>query len=179
MNRLLTGPASEKETRHIEVSLGGSGIQYLPGDSLGVLPENRSDMVQEVLQLLNFRGDEAVKDFYGGALQLREALTSWLVLGKMSHSTVKAWAKHTGNTELKALVLPENKVQLESYLWGREFHDLLRQHPANAGRSSAALQDSSSAGSKAVFDLFEPGASSDDCAHVRRCASELRGIMGG
>ncbi|WP_058187840.1 diflavin oxidoreductase [Terracidiphilus gabretensis] len=130
MNRLLTGPASEKETRHIEVSLEGSGIQYTPGDSLGVLPENRSDMVQEVLQLLNFRGDEAVKDFYGGALQLREALTSWLVLGKMSHSTVKAWSKLADNVELAALVLPENKVQLESYLWGREFRDLLEQFPA-------------------------------------------------
>jgi sulfite reductase (NADPH) flavoprotein alpha-component len=112
------------------VSLGGSGIQYLPGDSLGVLPENRSDMVQELLQLLNFRGDEPVKDFYGGALLLREALTSWLTIGKMSHSTVKAWAKHTGNTDLAALVLPENKVKLEDYLWGREFRDLLEQFPA-------------------------------------------------
>jgi sulfite reductase (NADPH) flavoprotein alpha-component len=130
VNRLLTGPDSEKETRHIEVSLEGSGVQYLPGDSLGVLPENRSDMVQEALQLLDFRGDEPVKDFYGGALQLREALTSWLVIGKMSHSTVKAWAKHTGNAELAALVLPENRSKLDDYLWGREFRDLLQQFPA-------------------------------------------------
>jgi sulfite reductase (NADPH) flavoprotein alpha-component len=130
VNRLLTGPDSEKETRHIEVSLEGSGVQYLPGDSLGVLPENRSDMVQEALQLLDFRGDEPVKDFYGGALQLREALTSWLVIGKMSHSTVKAWARHTGNAELAALVLPENRSKLDDYLWGREFRDLLQQFPA-------------------------------------------------
>ena len=47
VNRLLTGPSSEKETRHIEISLEGSGIQYLPGDSVGVLPENRSDMVED------------------------------------------------------------------------------------------------------------------------------------
>jgi sulfite reductase (NADPH) flavoprotein alpha-component len=130
VNRLLTGPASEKETRHIEVSLGESGIQYLPGDSLGILPESHPDMVQEVLQLLDFGGDEPVKDFYGGALSLREALTSWLTIGKMSHSTVKAWAKHTGNADLAALVLPENKVKLEDYLWGREFRDLLEQFPA-------------------------------------------------
>jgi sulfite reductase (NADPH) flavoprotein alpha-component len=130
LNRLLTGPASEKETRHIEMSLGGSGIQYLPGDSLGILPETRSDNVEEVLRLLNFKGDEPVKDFYGGALNLREALTSWLVIGKMAHSTVKAWAKHTGNAELAAMVLPENKVKLEDYLWGREFRDLLEQFPA-------------------------------------------------
>lgn len=130
VNRLLTGAASEKETRHIEVSLGGSGIQYLPGDSLGVLPESRSDMVREVLELLHFSGDEPVTDFYGGALNLREALTSWLVLGRMGGSTIKAWAKHTGNAELAAMVLPENKIKLEDYLWGREFRDLLEQFPA-------------------------------------------------
>jgi sulfite reductase (NADPH) flavoprotein alpha-component len=130
VNRLLTGPASEKETRHLEISLEGSGIQYLPGDSLGVLPENRSDMVQEVLQLLDFSGDEPVTDFYGGPLSLREALTSWLVIGRMSGSTIKAWAKQTGNPDLAALVLPENKPKLDDYLWGREFRDLLEQFPA-------------------------------------------------
>lgn len=130
VNRLLTGPASEKETRHLEISLGESGIQYLPGDSLGVLPESRSEMVEEVLGLLHFSGDEPVTDFYGGALSLREALTSWLVIGKMAGSTVKAWAKVAGNAELAALALPENKSKLDEYLWGREFRDLLEQFPA-------------------------------------------------
>lgn len=129
VNRLLTGPASEKETRHVEMSLEGSGIQYLPGDSLGILPENRSDLVDEVLRLLHFRGDEPVKDFYGGALDLRAALNSWLMIGKLSGSTVKNWAKLTGNAELTELALPENKKKLDDYLWGREFRDLLEQFP--------------------------------------------------
>ena len=133
VNRLLTGPASEKETRHIELSLEGSGIQYLPGDSLGVLPENRSDMVEEVLRLLDLRGDELVKDFYGDALNLKEALTSWLMIGKLSSSTLKAWAKISGNAELAALALPESKTKLEDYLWGREFRDLLEQYPMKLG----------------------------------------------
>lgn len=128
-NRLLTGPDSEKETRHIELSLEGSGIQYLPGDSLGVLPENRPDMVQEVLGHLGFTGDERVKDFYDGDLSLKEALSSWLMIGKLSTSTVRAWAKLTSNPELATLVLPENKTKFEDYLWGREFHDLLEQYP--------------------------------------------------
>ncbi|HKF47078.1 MAG TPA: hypothetical protein VKB38_06945 [Terracidiphilus sp.] len=129
VNRLLTGEASEKETRHIELSLEGSGIQYLPGDSLGVLPENRSEIVQEVLWLLGLSGNEPVTDFYGGSLHLREALSSWLMIGKLAGSTVRAWAKLTGNAELAALVLPENKSKLDDYLWGREFPDLLEQYP--------------------------------------------------
>ncbi|MFP5238009.1 MAG: sulfite reductase flavoprotein subunit alpha [Acidobacteriota bacterium] len=130
VNRLLTGPASEKETRHIELSLEGSGIQYLPGDSLGVLPENHPDMVQEVLNHLGLTGQEMVKDFYGDALDIEKALTSWLMIGKLAPSTVKAWAKLTGNAELAFLALPENKSKLEDYVWGREFHDLLQQYPA-------------------------------------------------
>ena len=129
VNRVLTGAASEKETRHVELSLDGSGIEYLPGDSLGVLPEIRSEMVQEVLRLLGLRGDEQVTDFYGGALNTQDALASWLMIGKLSGSTVKAWAKQTGNAELTALVLPENKAKLDEYLWGREFRDLVEQYP--------------------------------------------------
>lgn len=133
VNRRLTGPASEKETLHVEVSLEGSGIEYLPGDSLGILPENRADMVEEVLRLLDFGGGEAVKDFYGNALPLKEALTTWLMIGKLSGSTLKAWAKLTGNAELAGLALPENKTKLEEYLWGREFRDLVEQYPLKLG----------------------------------------------
>src|SRR6202789_1041035 len=66
-NRLLTGPGSEKETRHIELDLGDSGIQYLPGDSAGVLPVNTCDAVNDVLLRLGLTGDEPVNDFYGKA----------------------------------------------------------------------------------------------------------------
>ncbi len=133
VNRLLTGPASEKETRHLELSLGRPGIQYLPGDSAGVIPENRSEAVEEVLRLMGFTGDEPVTDFYGGALDLRKALTSWLMIGKLSSSTVRGWAKLTGNAELTALVLPKNKKNFEDFLWGREFPDLVEQYAVKLG----------------------------------------------
>src|ERR1700734_2882486 len=82
-NRLLTGPGSEKETRHIELDLADSGIEYLPGDSAGILPVNTCDAVDLVLERLGFLGDEPVTDFYGKPLTLREALTSWLMIGKL------------------------------------------------------------------------------------------------
>ena len=129
VNRLLTGPTSEKETRHLELSLGWSGIQYLPGDSAGVIPENRTEAVEEVLRLTGSTGDEPVTDFHGGALDLRKALTEWLMIGKLSMSTVRGWAKLTGNAELRALVSPKNKKNFEDFLWGREFPDLAEQYP--------------------------------------------------
>jgi sulfite reductase (NADPH) flavoprotein alpha-component len=129
-NRLLTGPGSEKETRHIEMDLADSGIEYLPGDSAGILPVNTCDAVDQVLERLQFTGDEPVTDFYGKPLNLREALTSWLMIGKLSGSTLKGWAKQTGNPELSDLALPANREKLDAYLWGREFLDLIEHSPA-------------------------------------------------
>jgi sulfite reductase (NADPH) flavoprotein alpha-component len=129
-NHLLTGPGSEKETRHIEMDLTGSGIEYLPGDSAGILPVNTCDAVDLVLERLQFTGNEPVVDFYGKPLTLREALTSWLMIGKLSGSTLKGWAKHTNHPELSELALPANKEKLDAYLWGREFLDLLERCPA-------------------------------------------------
>ncbi|MGA7524833.1 MAG: oxidoreductase [Acidobacteriaceae bacterium] len=128
-NRLLTGSGSEKETRHIEIDIADSGISYLPGDSAGVLPVNTCDAVNLVLERLGFTGSEPVVDFYGKPLDLREALSSWLMIGKLSTSTLRGWAKLTGDPELSALVEPGNKEKLEAWLWGREFLDLIEHSP--------------------------------------------------
>jgi sulfite reductase (NADPH) flavoprotein alpha-component len=129
-NYLLTGGGSEKETRHIEIALGDSGIQYLPGDSAGILPVNTCDAVNLVLERLAFSGDEPVNDFYGKPTTVREALTSWLMIGKLSSSTFRGWAKLTNHPELMDLAQPANKEKMEAWLWGREFIDLLEHCPS-------------------------------------------------
>jgi sulfite reductase (NADPH) flavoprotein alpha-component len=129
-NRLLTGVASEKETRHIELDLAGSGIEYLPGDSAGILPVNTCDAVDLVLTRLGFLGDEPVTDFYGKPLNLRDALTSWLMIGKLSGTTLRAWARLAPHCELSTLTETGNREKLDAYLWGREFLDLLEDYPA-------------------------------------------------
>src|SRR5690242_739934 len=89
VNRLITGEGSEKETRHIELALGDSGLTYQPGDSAGIQPTNPCEAVEEVLRRLSLTGDEAVKDFYGNPTDTRTALSSWLMIGKLSGSTVR------------------------------------------------------------------------------------------
>ena len=39
-NRRLNAPGSAKDTRHFEISLGSSAINYQVGDALGVVPSN-------------------------------------------------------------------------------------------------------------------------------------------
>lgn len=59
-NLNLNGRGSAKETRHVELSLEGSGLTYEPGDSLGVYPENRPDLVQELIEEMGWKEDDIV-----------------------------------------------------------------------------------------------------------------------
>ena len=57
----LTGSRSTSDTRHIAVSLEGSGIEYQPGDSLGVVPRNDPALVDAVLNATGLEGDTALR----------------------------------------------------------------------------------------------------------------------
>ncbi|HXB62460.1 MAG TPA: hypothetical protein VNU94_06380 [Acidobacteriaceae bacterium] len=129
VNRLMTHHTSEKETRHFELSLDVPEMQYVPGDAVGILPENRPEAVDDVLKALGFRGDERVKDHYGVEIDLHEALRTRLALGKLTKSSVSHFVKATGDQTLAPLLVAENKPALEDYLWGREFIDLATECP--------------------------------------------------
>lgn len=47
----LNDRGSDKETHHVEIA--AEGIEYLPGDSLGVIPENPLRIVEPIIEFLN------------------------------------------------------------------------------------------------------------------------------
>jgi sulfite reductase (NADPH) flavoprotein alpha-component len=129
VNELLTAEGSEKETRHVELALD-EGMMYTPGDSVGILPENRAEAVADVLGALKFKGDERVLDHYKVEISLEEALRTRLSIGKLMRGSVKQYAKLAPELEeLKLLTMPENKARAEEYCWGRELVDLLADFP--------------------------------------------------
>jgi sulfite reductase (NADPH) flavoprotein alpha-component len=133
VNVLMTAVDSEKETRHIELELE-PGMQYTPGDAVGIVPENRPSEVADVLAQLHFKGDERVLDHYKVEISLEEALRTRLAIGKLTRSAVNAYAKIAlepvpGVEALKSLALPENRPAAEEYIWGREFIDLITEFP--------------------------------------------------
>ena len=133
VNVLMTLAGSEKETRHIELALE-PGMEYTPGDAVGIVPENRPSEVAEVLAQLHFKGDERVLDHYKVEISLEEALRTRLAIGKLTRSAVNAYAKIApesvpGLGELKSLALPDNRSLAEEYIWGREFIDLITEYP--------------------------------------------------
>lgn len=129
VNELLTAEGSEKETRHVELSLE-DGMIYTPGDAVGILPENRPEAVAEVLTALGFKGDERVLDHYKVEISLEEALRTRLGIGKLARGSVNQYAKLAPEIEgLKVMVGPEHKARAEEYCWGREFVDLATDFP--------------------------------------------------
>ena len=73
-NRVLNAPGSVKETRHLEIVLEGSGLEYEVGDALGVVPTNCPDFVREILDAAGLDGEEAVQALDGEEMPLRIAL---------------------------------------------------------------------------------------------------------
>ena len=100
-NSVLSGAGSAKEVRHIELTLGDSGIDYQPGDGLSVLPVNDPAAVERILERLGATGDEVIVD-RRSERTLREALTSHYEISTASKYLVDYVATRSGDAELTA-----------------------------------------------------------------------------
>jgi sulfite reductase (NADPH) flavoprotein alpha-component len=70
----LNRPGAEKQTQNVVLSLAGTGLEYAPGDSLGVWPVNHGEEVELLLAILRAKGSEEVALPSGPTLTVREAL---------------------------------------------------------------------------------------------------------
>lgn len=127
-NTVLSGPGSAKEVRHIEISLGDSGITYEPGDGLSVLPVNDPVVVDLLLARLGATGDEVITD-RRSERTLRETLTSHYEISTASKYLIDYVASRSGDAELTHLSETGDREALEAWLWGRDVLDVLNVDP--------------------------------------------------
>jgi sulfite reductase (NADPH) flavoprotein alpha-component len=123
----LNRGGSSKETRHIELSLEGSGLSYVPGDALGVIPSNDPELVASLIKEMEW-DEEAVVTVskQGETLPLKEALISYFEITLLTKKILKQAAVFSENEELQKLLLVENVIQLKEYCYGRDLLDMLR-----------------------------------------------------
>ena len=122
VNRLMT-EGSDKETRHFELSLKDSGLDYFPGDSLGILPTNCEGVVNDLLSAVGLNGNESVEIGESNML-LNEALMNRLACTVLSKIQIKKFNEFAGSENLPDLLQVTNKDALVDYMWGRELIDL-------------------------------------------------------
>lgn len=127
---LLTHNIKEKQTWHIEIDLVKSGMNFTPGDSLAIFPENNNNLVDEILHKLQLSGNEIVLTPNKEKTSLKEALLKSYSITIPDKKFLNAIAEKAKNANLKNLLLPENKSQLNDYLWGREVIDFLLENPS-------------------------------------------------
>jgi sulfite reductase (NADPH) flavoprotein alpha-component len=127
VNRMLT-EGSDKETRHFELSLKGSGLSYEPGDSLGVLPLNCSGVVDDLLTAVGFSGNEEVA-LVEQKINLRDALLNNFACTVLSKIQIKKFNEIAQVDALAEMLKIENKDGLVDYMWGRELIDLFLEYP--------------------------------------------------
>lgn len=126
-NLNLNGRGSDRETRHLELSLEGSDLQYEPGDCLGILPENHPDLVDALIQEMSFEPDELVPvNKNGDQLPLREALLRNYEITVLTKPLLEQAAQLSSSDGLHKLLGPGNEQELRSYLDERDLLDLVR-----------------------------------------------------
>lgn len=120
----ITGRDSEKDVRHIEIDLSGSGLQYRAGDALGVWFENDPAVVEEILAAVSLKGDEPV-NAGGQGKTVREALLHDWEIGLNTPQFVQGYAEISGNPELK-----EAAADASAYAAANPIAGIVSQYPA-------------------------------------------------
>src|SRR5207247_6372310 len=131
VNRCLSGPESEKDTRHFELDLTGWRLSFEVGDSLAVYPTNEPELVNEIIHTIGATGDEQVPRPKGEPTTLRQALLRDYSVKQPTPKFLKAIAQRaSAATTLSYLLAADRKQDLEMYLWGMEIVDFLSEHPS-------------------------------------------------
>ena len=116
-NQLLTASNAAKETRHFEIDI--NGLSYEPGDAIGIVPTNSSELVNAILEQGGWSQDD----------ELRAALHSKHDLTNPSRDLLQAIAARSKNNDLTALLDPARSSDLKAWLYGRDVLDVLQLLP--------------------------------------------------
>ncbi|GGI44633.1 sulfite reductase [NADPH] flavoprotein alpha-component [Paenibacillus marchantiophytorum] len=136
-NLNLNGRGSDRETRHLEISLEGSNLQYEPGDCLGIYPENHPRLVEELIGAMGWKSDELVTiNKNGEKRSLQDALLRNYEITVLTKPLLEQVVKLTSNSGLQELLAAGREQDLKSYLVGRDLLDLVQDY-ALKGVSSA------------------------------------------
>jgi len=93
----LNGSGSTRETWHVEIAAEARGFSYLPGDAIGVVPENDPKLALEVAEAVGLGSDGSVVQ------KLRERYD----ITTLSRPLVEAYAKLTRRTDAAKLTEQE------------------------------------------------------------------------
>ncbi|HWU76818.1 MAG TPA: assimilatory sulfite reductase (NADPH) flavoprotein subunit [Rhodanobacter sp.] len=140
-NQRIVSRDSDRDVRHVELSLQGSGLHYEAGDAIGVWPRNPPALVEQWLSALKLDGSDEV-EHDGRRLPLARWLSDERELTRLTRPWVVAQAAATGHAGLQCILEPEQREAFAALLESHQPIDLLREFPVawDARQLVAALR---------------------------------------
>ena len=111
----LNGTGSTRETWHVELSFQEPGFTYLPGDAIGVMPENDPELVDQLLRAAGLGSDAAL------LLKVQKGYD----VTTLSKAVVENYAKLTGRADAKKLLEGDAYTKFAA---DRQLVDLFETH---------------------------------------------------
>lgn len=163
-NFVLTGRGSSKETRHVELSLAGSGLRYEPGDALGLQARNDPAVVEALLDALKLTASATIVGKSGNR-PLGQALETDFEVTVATPRFLQQWADVTDAGELKALLAEDRRDARAEFLRGHQVIDIVRAFPAR-GVAPAALTAGLRPLQPRLYSIASSPLAVDDEAHL-------------
>lgn len=124
----LNGQGSNKETRHIELSLEDFNDTYETGDCLVILPKNDPELVTQIIELLPFEEDTLIPiNDKGDQQSLQHSLSEYFEISKLTKTLIKSAMTLFNNEDLVEKGRKEEWIK--DYIVGRDVIDLLQDFP--------------------------------------------------
>ena len=125
-NTCLTANSADKSIYYLTLSVPEDSSEvlcYEAGDWLTVQPENRSEMVSELLEELNLTGNETVELRRAGLVTSQQALQKHLELTQLNPAILNKLQRQMGLGDWTG------RQDMMDYAFGRDILDLLTLYP--------------------------------------------------
>ncbi|MEY2409951.1 MAG: sulfite reductase flavoprotein alpha-component [Verrucomicrobiota bacterium] len=172
---LLTKAGSEKETRHVILSLAGSGLVYTPGDSLGVFARNPLGLVDEVISLIGLDPAAPVPDPRGaGAIPFRQALQHGYILNRASKKIMSGLAARMpqGEQRNRLMEIVDNGTVLSEFIETRDYVDILTEFDEARFETPGSFLEQLSPIPPRLYSIASSLAAHPDAVHL--CVAVVR-----
>ncbi len=130
VNQRITGAGSDRDVRHIELSLEGSDLEYEPGDALAIIANNPPSLVDEVLDALSL-DSEAIVVVGEEPVSLRAALSKKTEITALNLDFLRRWAGHGNSDALHTTIDDADPAVLTEFVTAHQVVDVVRRYPAD------------------------------------------------
>jgi len=157
----LTVAPSTSPVHHVELLVEGSGLEWLPGDSLGLWPTNDPRLVDEIIEVTGIDAGYSIRRG-GETLPANEWLSRRLELTQLARPFLEAWATVSDSAELRNLL--GDREAFSGWVTSRQVIDVLRDYPARV--EAAQLIDSMRGIAPRLYSIASSPLTGDDEIHL-------------